>query len=110
MPTDRENACFEAGITLGALYHQFIGTPVSADSVDALERAMEASAAEQIGVENATVDIDGVDPNRFGYDELDGEMLSVALQVTVDGVAVTARMEDDGYPLMRIEDVRDDES
>ncbi|MCQ2376461.1 MAG: dihydroneopterin aldolase family protein, partial [Methanocorpusculum sp.] len=27
MATDRENAVFEAAIKLGALYHQFVGTP-----------------------------------------------------------------------------------
>ncbi len=109
MPTDRENACFETGITLGALYHQFIGTPVSADSVEALERAMEDSAQEQIGVADATVNISGVEPNRFGYDELDGTMLDIDLQVNINGVTVTARMEDeDGYPMMRISDIDED--
>ncbi len=29
MATDAQQACFEAGIKFGSLYHQFAGTPVS---------------------------------------------------------------------------------
>ena len=43
MPTNREIAAFEAGIKLGALYHQFVGSPVSPKTADSLERAIEES-------------------------------------------------------------------
>ncbi len=33
MESDREQAVFEAGIKLGALYHQWVGTPISRASV-----------------------------------------------------------------------------
>ncbi|MDD1753617.1 MAG: dihydroneopterin aldolase family protein, partial [Methanotrichaceae archaeon] len=35
--TNREIAAFEAGIKLGALYHQFVGVPVSAGTAPTLE-------------------------------------------------------------------------
>ena len=41
--TPRERTIFEGAITMGALFHQFIGTPVSLDSVTSLEKAMEES-------------------------------------------------------------------
>ncbi|HIQ32623.1 MAG TPA: dihydroneopterin aldolase, partial [Methanothermococcus okinawensis] len=38
--TPRERAVFEGGITLGALFHQFVGTPVSLKNREILERAI----------------------------------------------------------------------
>ena len=32
MITERDRAIFEAGIKLGALYHQWVGTPISKKS------------------------------------------------------------------------------
>ena len=32
--TERDNALFEAGIKLGALYHQFSGSPVNMRTID----------------------------------------------------------------------------
>ena len=37
---DRDRAVFEAGIKLGALYHQFVGTPISVDTIDNLARTI----------------------------------------------------------------------
>lgn len=103
-----EEACFEAGIKLGALYHQFIGTPVSEESVGSLETAVEEAVESQRYVVEASVSIDDVEHNRFGYDELEGTMLDVEVVVEKDGVAVEASMdEEDGYPMMRIDGVRD---
>lgn len=109
MPTDRDRACFEAGITLGALYHQFSGTPVSEASRPALERAIEESFVQQIGVESLDVAITDIEANttRFGYAELEGPMLDVDVVVEADGVEVEAGLElTDGYPMMGIETVR----
>ncbi len=38
--TEAERAAFEAGIKMGTIYHQFVGVPVSSESVETLERAM----------------------------------------------------------------------
>ncbi|MFP4174493.1 MAG: dihydroneopterin aldolase family protein [Halobacteriales archaeon] len=109
--TDEETAreaCFEAGIKLGALYHQFVGTPVSRGSVGSLEDAVEGAVESQRYVVDAEVSIDGVEHNRFGYDELKGTMLDVRVTIEKDGVVVEATVGDeDGYPMMRIDEVRD---
>ena len=39
--TKRERAIFEGGISMGALFHQFIGTPVNKDTKESLEKCME---------------------------------------------------------------------
>lgn len=104
-----EEACFEAGIKLGALYHQFVGTPLSEASTKSLERAIEEAAESQRYVREASVSIEGVEHNRFEYDELEGTMLNVCLVVEKDGVVVEASMdEEDGYPMMRVDSVDDD--
>lgn len=104
-----EEACFEAGIKLGALYHQFVGTPLSEASTKSLERAIEEAAESQRYVREASVSIEGIEHNRFEYDELEGTMLNVCLVVEKDGVVVEASMdEEDGYPMMRVDNVRDD--
>ena len=105
---DAREACFETGIKLGALYHQFVGTPVSRDSVESLEEAITEAVKSQRYVIDADVRIEGVEHNRFGYDELEGTMLDVRVTVEKDGVVVEASIGDeDGYPMMRIDEVRD---
>ena len=39
--TTRERAIFEGAISMGALFHQFVGTPVNKDTKESLEKAME---------------------------------------------------------------------
>ena len=103
-PTARERACFEAGIKLGGLYHQFVGAALSRDTADGLADAIADSVRQQRYVTDADVQIDGVAENRFGYGELAGTMLDVELTVEADGARVAASMrEEDGYPLMRID-------
>ena len=110
--SDRDKALFEAGIKLGALYHQFTGTPVSMETASKLEAAMEKSIALQPWVNLVRVRIDReklrVNENQFRYCELSGEMLDVELVVIYENVEVHARIGyDEGmkYPLMRIEKV-----
>jgi len=101
-------ACFEAGIKLGALYHQFVGTPISRSSVGSLEDAVEEAVESQRYVVEADVSVEGVEHNRFGYDELRGTMLDVSVTVKKNGVEVDGCIEEeDGYPMMRVESVRD---
>jgi hypothetical protein len=110
--TDRDIALFEAGIKLGALYHQFIGTPVSTDTVVDLETAIERSVALQPWVSFVDVKIDRERvqecENEFKYCELRGEMLDVTVMVSYKAVGVQARVKYEAemdYPLMRIEKV-----
>ena len=109
-PETSETACFEAGVKFGALYHQFAGTPVSPDTADSLARAMEESIENQPFCESVTVDIlteklaEEID---HGYTELTGRFMEVEIVVDHEGVEVVTRMEmEDGYPLMKVESVR----
>lgn len=73
----REMAVFEAGIKLGALYHQFVGTPINTDMTDGLSRVIEESIGVQPFVRSISVIIDRemVEKKQnpgFGYCELEG--------------------------------------
>jgi hypothetical protein len=110
--TDRDIALFEAGIKLGALYHQFIGTPVSTDTVDELETTIERSVSLQPWVSSVEVKIEREkvreSENKFNYCELRGDMLDVRVVVRYKVVEVHARVKYDeemDYPLMRVEKV-----
>ncbi|WP_254536918.1 dihydroneopterin aldolase family protein [Halomarina litorea] len=108
-PTDREVACFEAGVKFGTLYHQFAGTPVSPASAPSLERAMEDAIENQPYCEAVSVDIleDALDTTH-GYTELTGEYMEVRMRIEYDGCTVHTEMAmEDGYPLMRVVDVHE---
>ncbi|ODR82448.1 hypothetical protein BG842_20520 [Haladaptatus sp. W1] len=111
-PTTRDAACFEAGIKFGALYHQFAGTPVSPESADSLERAIEESIENQPSCESVEVDIltdELADEIEHGYTELTGRYMEVEIVIDHEGTEVVTRMEmEDGYPLMKIESVREE--
>jgi hypothetical protein len=107
MATEAEQACFEAGIKFGALYHQFAGTPVSPASAPSLETAIEEAIENQPFCESVTVDIleDELDTTH-GYTELTGEYMEVELVVADEGREVVAEMAmEDGYPLMELASV-----
>lgn len=106
-PTDRDVASFEAGIKLGAVYHQFIGTPVRPDTTESLEAAMEAAMCAQPACQSATVRIDPdtveADVNRFGYTGLAGDHLEIEVTIVHEGITVYAELlEVDSYPLMQL--------
>ncbi|MFB6255996.1 MAG: dihydroneopterin aldolase family protein [Haloplanus sp.] len=107
MATDAQQACFEAGIKFGSLYHQFAGTPVSPDSAASLERAIAESIENQPFCESVTVDIDEAAladaAADQGYVELTGRFMQVEMRVEHEGVVVRTAMEMEGeYPLMRL--------
>jgi hypothetical protein len=115
-PTDREVACFEAGVKFGTLYHQFAGTPLSPDSADSLARAMEESIENQPHCE--AVDVDPRDEalaaaladGSADYTEWTGEFARVRMRIGYEDVTVRTGMEmHDGYPLMAVESVTEEE-
>ena len=53
--TDRERAAFEAGIKMGTIFHQFIGTPVSIKNAEVLEKSIENSIMIQPYVKSCKV-------------------------------------------------------
>ena len=111
--TERDNALFEAGIKLGALYHQFTGAPVNISTIDSLEQAIKESISVQPYVEEISVTIDrDMVTNRTGekfrYCELEGRMLEVEARITFGGTTATVGLKYDrsmDYPLMRIIDI-----
>ncbi|HII91896.1 MAG TPA: hypothetical protein HA262_06935 [Methanosarcina sp.] len=113
--TDRDNALFEAGIKLGALYHQFTGSPVNLSTVSSLEQAIQESISVQPYVEEISVKIDrnmlkGKLSNEFGYSELQGPMLKVKITVRYSSSRVKVGMEYNpelNYPLMKILEIEE---
>jgi hypothetical protein len=105
MTTDREQAIFEAGIKLGALYHQWVGTPISRESAASVEEAIEKAVILQPFVEEITVRLDRgrMTENRFGYSELAGLMFNVEIVTRVGFSYCRARLAPDrGYPFMQV--------
>lgn len=105
MATDREEAIFEAAIKLGALYHQWVGTPISRSSASSIETAIEKAVILQPFVEEITVKLDRsrMTENIYGYSELSGLMFDVEITTRVGFSYCRARLAPhDGYPLMKI--------
>ena len=109
MPEKAEKAAFEAGIKLGALFHQFIGAPVSLENAEILEKAMESCVRLQPHVVEARVRIRRETLKEklsaFSYTSLDGSMIEARVVVEVDGERAEAVLEwneELNYPLMRL--------
>jgi len=110
--TPRERAVFEAGIKLGTIYHQFVGTPLSVANVDSLEKAMEDGVRVQPFVEDVRIRIDRSAMRKkkdaFDYQTLTGNMLEVKLCIRIGGTRVRAEMRyipELHYPLMFVREV-----
>ncbi len=109
MPNKKEIAAFEAGIKLGAMYHQFVGAPVSIETAKSLEKAIAKSISLQPYVASVEVRIDRdmVKENCYGYGELEGRMIQAQVEISYQGEVIKARLEYDpekDYPLMRLLD------
>ena len=110
MITDREKAAFEAGIKLGALYHQFVGTPIARETAGTVETAIEQAVGLQPFVTGIRVrlDRDLMASNIFGYSELSGKMFDVAITTTVGETTCRARLRlEDDYPMMAIDEIHE---
>jgi hypothetical protein len=105
MITEQDRAIFEAGIKLGALYHQWVGTPISRKSADSIESAIEKAVILQPFVEQITVRLDRtlMTQNVFGYSELSGLMFDVEIVTRFGFTYCRARLApENGYPLMQV--------
>lgn len=105
MATDRENAVFEAAIKLGALYHQFVGTPISRSTAEIVEAAIESAVSLQPYVTDIKVCLDKslMNENPFGYSELSGAMYVVVIGTKYGDAVCRAGLKfENGYPLMKI--------
>ena len=112
--TTRERAIFEGAISMGALFHQFVGTPVNKDSKKSLEKAMEESLKLQPAIEDIQVEIrfDKLEESmtEFDYTSLTGDMLDVRIFTKVEDVKATIRIEfieELNYPLMYVEKIEE---
>lgn len=109
--TDRERAIFEGGISMGALFHQFVGTPVCVDTIPSLEKAIEESILLQPAIVDVDVKLDKQliekSSGVMGYTSLTGEMLNIKLTSKINEKSVTTCISYDDklqYPIMYIED------
>ena len=112
--TKRERAIFEGAISMGALFHQFVGTPVNKNSKDSLEKAMEESLSLQPAIGNVEVKIrfDKLEESmtEFDYTSLTGDMLDVRIYSKVDEISAVIKIEfieELNYPLMYVEKIED---
>jgi len=110
--TTRERAIFEGGISMGALFHQFVGTPLNKNSKESLEKAMEESLNLQPAIEKVEVKIRfdklAESMTEFEYTSLTGDMLDVKIHTKVDDVIAVIRIEfidELNYPLMYVEEI-----
>ncbi len=113
--TDEQRVSFELGIKLGALFHQFVGTPVSSKNIEKLEGAMESTTESQAFVKKAEVSIkpearsDISDLGPFDYTTLTGKMIEAEIKVEYEGITAEGKMEfieEMDYPLMYIENFK----
>ena len=85
--TTRERAIFEGAISMGALFHQFVGTPVNKNTKSGLETSMEESLKLQPAIEDVDVTIrfDKLEQSmtEFEYTSLTGDMLDVKIYTKV---------------------------
>ena len=112
--TTRERAIFEGAISMGALFHQFVGTPVNKNTKKSLETSMEESLKLQPAIEDVEVEIrfDKLEASmtEFDYTSLTGDMLDVRIHTQVDNVKAVIRIEfieELNYPLMYVEKIED---
>lgn len=110
LPSDREQALFEAGIKLGGLFHQFIGVPVTSRTAPGLARAIERAVGLQPFVRKVRVSLHPEragrsGTGRFGYHYLTAPMIEAEVEVAVGTSRVAAALtfrQDLRYPLMRV--------
>ena len=108
----RERAIFEGAITMGALFHQFIGTPVSILSVKSLEKSIEDAMTLQPCINSVEIKINREKlenvQNEFDYISLTGEMLDVKVVSDYSDKRAVIRLkfiDELNYPLMFVEEV-----
>ena len=112
--SSRERVLFEGAITMGALFHQFVGTPVNSESAEILEKSIKEAMELQPCIEEVEVKIDREileeAKSEFNYVSLNGDMLDIRVVSKYDDKKAVLRMEyieELKYPLMYVESVDD---
>jgi dihydroneopterin aldolase len=108
----RERAIFEGAITMGALFHQFVGTPVSINTVESLEKSIQNAMELQPCIRNVKIKINREIlekiKNEFDYISLTGEMLDIKVVSNYSDKRAVIRLKyinELNYPLMYVEEV-----
>ncbi len=114
--TDRERACFETGIKLGALYHILCGIPIRSNKkiIDSIESGIEAAISCQPFVKDVKIQLDREKilrdkSTQFDYDEISGKIIRAEVTLEYESVEIVAKIdwvEDLQYPLMFIEKIK----
>ncbi|MGZ7119981.1 MAG: dihydroneopterin aldolase family protein [Methanobacterium sp.] len=109
---DRERAIFEGAITMGALFHQFVGTPVNLESAHNLEMSIKTAMELQPCIERVEIEIDRKmleeSKSEFDYVSLSGEMLKVKVVSKYQSKKAVIMMEyidELKYPLMYVKKI-----
>lgn len=108
----RERAIFEGAITMGALFHQFDGTPISLNTAESLENAIKEAMELQPCIKKVEVKINRQIlkdiENEFQYVSLSGDMLDVKVISEYEDQQAIIRLEfikELDYPLMYVEEI-----
>lgn len=109
--SERERAIFEGAITMGALFHQFVGTPVNLESVSNLEKSIKTAMELQPCIEEVEVKIDRKmlkeSKSEFDYISLSGEMMNIKVISKYNQKKAVLMMEyidELKYPLMYVKE------
>ena len=113
---NRERACFEAGIKLGALYHILCGIPISSEEnvIRSIEDGIQAAISCQPYVKLVDIKLNrnmirGKKETPFDYDEITGRIIRAEVRLEYEGVEIIAKIdyaEDLDYPLMYVEEIK----
>ena len=97
---------------MGALFHQFVGTPISKATAPSLENAIKQSLELQPAIEKIDVKIDLSKLDEamtdFDYTTLNGDMLDIKIYSKIEDILAVIRIEfieELNYPLMYVEDI-----
>ncbi len=114
--TERERACFEAGIKLGALYHILSGIPIQNNEkiIKSIETGIESAISCQPFVKSVKVNLDrtkiiGQKDSEFDYDEISGKIIRAEVLLQYESITLVAKVEwkdELEYPLMYIEKIQ----
>ena len=117
--SDRERACFETGIKLGALYHILCGIPISSDEnvIKSIEQGIEAAISCQPYVKAIKINLDrnkivGDKSTQFDYDEITGKIIRAEIVLEYESIEILAKIdwvESLQYPLMFIEKIQEND-
>ena len=110
--SNRERAIFEGAITMGALFHQFVGTPVNLESVDNLENSIKVAMELHPCIDEVEVKINRKlleeSKSEFDYISLSGEMMNIKVISNYGekkAILMMEYIEELKYPLMYVKDI-----